>query len=40
MVLKTDKPKRLYYSIKEVAEMVGVAEYATLLGKGVSQSSS
>ncbi len=22
MVLKTDKPKRLYYSIKEVAEMV------------------
>ena len=26
MVLKTDKPKRLYYSIKEVAEMVGVAE--------------
>ena len=26
MVLKTDKPKRLYYSIKEVSEMVGVAE--------------
>lgn len=26
MALKTDKPKRLYYSIKEVSEMVGVAE--------------
>lgn len=26
MVLKTDKPKRLYYSIREVAEMVDVAE--------------
>ncbi len=25
-MLKTDKPKRLYYSIKEVAEMVDVAE--------------
>lgn len=37
MPLNPDKNLKIYYSIKEVAEQVGVNEvYAALLGKGIS----